>query len=59
MCPQYNANVSCSYLVKKKGLQFFVGLKTEVVNYMQYHFYAIVNCIKILQKKMLMPDFLY
>ena len=48
MCPQYNAQTLCSFLVEKKGLQFFCGV--EVINYMQYDFYAIVNCIKILQK---------
>ena len=40
----------------ERGLQFFCWV--EVVNYAQYCFYAIVNCIKILQKIKLTQDFL-
>ena len=39
----------------ERGLQFFCWV---VVNYAQYCFYAIVNCIKILQKIKLIQDFL-
>ena len=40
----------------ERGLQFFSWV--EVVNYAQYCFYAMVNCIKILQKIKLILDFL-